>query len=216
MKQKEIELMNSRIENYITIAQNVKSKKIAKYFKESFRTINNRSRYKYFWQMDTKTHEALLAFYVYLSYLLKDIDTDGDESLIYYILVTTGLKTQTKAIQNNALTTIYLALKLYKENSRYMDRDLGLNRISLHSLLSMIDGECEFVFTKDLKGNEPKINVDGNRNNETLDNNKDEALRVFDEYKKKGHTHKRKKKSMKDHLQVDDDIDITPFLFTKF
>lgn len=106
-------------------ADDQKKKKILSEFKSCFNTLNNRARYKFFWDTETMTHEKFLLFFILLKKVAKEhgmkkhVSDDDLESLLTNVLP-----------MNRGAISMYMIAKLFNvKRGEMLDMDLPFDHI---------------------------------------------------------------------------------------
>ena len=118
-------------------AEQFSSAKLTKYIDESFRTLNNPNRYKYFMQPDTVTHEKFLTFLVCLDVVCR---RSGDNSYIDFAVNAMRMNTS-----KSWLTLYYIFSLLRVCRPKFEDIDVTASRSEIEDLLmNARNGGSEF------------------------------------------------------------------------
>ena len=98
-------------------ANEFSSSKLSKYMDESFRTLNNPNRYKYYMQADTVTHEKYLTFLVCLDIICRRVNS-------------------LKLNSSKSWMTLYYVFSLFKVHRRkFEDLDIHAKKDDISDLL---------------------------------------------------------------------------------
>ena len=108
-------------------ANEFSSSKLSKYMDESFRTLNNPNRYKYYMQADTVTHEKYLTFLVCLDIICRRDEVDD-----YLGYAVNSLKLNS----SKSWMTLYYVFSLFKVHRRkFEDLDINAKKDDISDLL---------------------------------------------------------------------------------
>lgn len=100
--------VEDHIEQLMVINDDLSKKKLKKDFISCFNTLNNRARYKFFWDVETVTHEKFLLFFILLKKICKEhgykkhITDDELETLLTNLLP-----------MNKGAISMYMIAKLF-------------------------------------------------------------------------------------------------------
>ena len=119
--------VSERIDIIRDWADQFSSAKLSKYIDESFRTLNNPNRYKYFMQPDTVTHEKYITFLVCLDIVCNRA---GDNAYLDFAVNSMRMNSS-----KSWLTLYYIFSLLNKCRSKFEDIDVRVHKSDLHDLL---------------------------------------------------------------------------------